>query len=159
MESAVRLIPAVTLALLKEEGADDEDEESSAWETLHSRYPFRPRLNVRRSSRPFSVGEEESSEETTRFSSFDRVEADPIAEPPSIWESRDPRGVRIEQRDLISLEIWFAREDERESWVEFEAKFATLSKGNNSEKETKDEQEDTTGGICLFFSSFTSLTF
>lgn len=47
----------------------------------------------------------------------------------------------------------------RERWVEFEAKFATLSKGNNSEKETKDEQEDTTGGICLFFSSFTSLTF
>lgn len=29
MESAIRLIPAVTLALLKEEGVDEEEEESA----------------------------------------------------------------------------------------------------------------------------------
>lgn len=150
MESAVRLIPAVTLALLlKEEGDDDEEEEESslAWVALQSRNPFRPRLNVRRSSRPFSVGEEESSEETTRLSSFDKVEA----EPPSIREfSKPSRRVRIGQRDWFRwrFDCEGGRGDER--WVEFEAKFATLSKANNSEKETKDEQEDTTGGICLF---------
>ena len=111
MESAVRLIPAVTLALLlKEEGDDEEEEESSlAWEALQSRNPFRPRLNVRRSSRPFSVGEEESSEETTRLSSFDKVEA----EPPSIREfSKPSRRVRIEQRDWFRWRFDCEGEDE-----------------------------------------------